>query len=300
MLTISCVYGTMCLKMIFLSSSSSDYILSPDFENVNIFGSILSNNKKFMLLGGATVKKSIFPVTQSEAKKRGIEHSSEANKNAPFPSRLRELRNGKGDSQADLAKVLGVSKSTVGLWENGDTMPDAESIYKMAKYYNVTADSILCLAPHNNYSTDEKIRIATEVTGLSNDSIKFLQYLNFHDDSDTSYAEAVNKQTISFINRVLENEGKDAKRNEYDGGTEEQLTLFMKMERYVTCSDSTTARIGESSGNMISFDEEVIPLVGTAAYFYKAALMDEIKRHLDKYRDIETGGADNGVHTAKD
>lgn len=233
----------------------------------------------------------------ARSERKGYDRFIVEKANNPLARGLRDLV--PSDKTSALAEALGCSVQAINQYKQGTAYPKTENLIKIADFCGVSVDYLLGITDIPTRNTT--VQAIHEYTGLSEDAIEFLNYLNFHDDSiDTSYAEAVNKQTISFINRVLENEGKDAKRNEYDGGTEPRLTLFMKMERYVTCSDSTTARIGESSGNSISFDEEVMPLVGTAAYFYKAALMDEIKRHLDKYRDIETGGADNGIHTVKD
>lgn len=87
-----------------------------------------------------------FPVTRRGAERQGIPFSSDANKNAPFPSQLRELRKEKGISQEVLAKTLGVSKSTVGLWETGDTLPDAKALHDIAVYFKVTSDYLLGLS----------------------------------------------------------------------------------------------------------------------------------------------------------
>lgn len=87
-----------------------------------------------------------FPVTRREAERQGVEFSSKVNKNTPFPTRLRELRAEKGVSQGELSRVLGVSKSTVGLWETGDTLPDARYVRALAEYFGVTADFILGLS----------------------------------------------------------------------------------------------------------------------------------------------------------
>lgn len=88
----------------------------------------------------------VFPATKKEAEKKGISYSSENNKNALFPSRLRTLRAEKGVSQAAFAAALGVSKSTIGLYETGDTLPDAKTLYDMAKYFSVTSDYLLGLS----------------------------------------------------------------------------------------------------------------------------------------------------------
>lgn len=92
----------------------------------------------------------IFPTTQKEAEKQGVQYSSANNKNCQFPSRLRELRESKGVSQAALAKEIGVSKSTVGLWETGDTLPDAKSICILAAFFDVNTDYILCQSDYRN------------------------------------------------------------------------------------------------------------------------------------------------------
>ena len=54
------------------------------------------------------MEQTFFPVTRREAERSGTKYSSEKNKNAGFPSRLRELRKKKGVSQyAELAKQIG-------------------------------------------------------------------------------------------------------------------------------------------------------------------------------------------------
>lgn len=76
-----------------------------------------------------------FPVTKKDAEKMGIPYSSEANKNALFPSRLRNLRKEKGVSQKELADFLGLSKSTVGLYETGDTLPRRPSTWQDGRVF---------------------------------------------------------------------------------------------------------------------------------------------------------------------
>lgn len=110
-----------------------------------------------------------FPVTQKKASQTGVERSSAANKNAIFPTQLRDLRREKGVSQDELSKILGVSKSTLGLWETGDTLPDARSLHDLAVYYGVSADYLLGLSDVRTANTD--VRAICEYTGLCNESI---------------------------------------------------------------------------------------------------------------------------------
>lgn len=116
-----------------------------------------------------------FPVTKREAEKAGIEYSSVANKNAMFPSRLRALREEKGISQANLASLLGVSKSTIGLYETGDTLPDIETADKLCDCFGVSADYLLGRSPTK--SQDIKTREVCAYTGLSEVAVNWLHDL---------------------------------------------------------------------------------------------------------------------------
>lgn len=111
-----------------------------------------------------------FPVTRREAERQGIQYSSERNKAASFPTQLRALREGKGVSQSVLSKALGVSKSTVGLWETGDTLPDAKSLHDMAEYFGVTADYLLGLST----ATRGEFHDFAKITHFNPATIQFL------------------------------------------------------------------------------------------------------------------------------
>lgn len=56
---------------------------------------------------------------------------------------LKELRNEKSVTQAELAEVLGISNRSISRWENGVTMPDFDLLIEMAKYYDVEVGEIL-------------------------------------------------------------------------------------------------------------------------------------------------------------
>ena len=111
----------------------------------------------------------IFPVTKKAAGKEGIKYSSEMNRNALFPSRLRELRNKLGVSQDKMAQALGVSKSTLGLYETGDTLPDARTLRDIAVYFNVSADWLLGLT--DTRSADIEVKQICKKTGLSEGAV---------------------------------------------------------------------------------------------------------------------------------
>ena len=59
-------------------------------------------------------------------------------------NRLRLLRKERGLLQRDIAKYLNIAVSTYSYWEKGTYEPDQNSLTKLADFYNVTVDYILC------------------------------------------------------------------------------------------------------------------------------------------------------------
>lgn len=57
-----------------------------------------------------------------------------------FSERLKELRIKRGYSQYDLAKKLGVSKSTISMMEVGSRQPSIEMMEALCDFFNVSMD----------------------------------------------------------------------------------------------------------------------------------------------------------------
>lgn len=72
---------------------------------------------------------------------------------------LKQLRNEKTMTQAQLAEQLGVSNRSISRWENGTTMPDFDLLIELAKYYQVEMDELL-----NGERKDEHMNRETEET----------------------------------------------------------------------------------------------------------------------------------------
>jgi len=60
-------------------------------------------------------------------------------------NRIRQLREERGLTQEQLGKILNVQKAAISKYEKGRTLPDSESLKKLAKFFNVSADYLLCL-----------------------------------------------------------------------------------------------------------------------------------------------------------
>lgn len=81
-------------------------------------------------------------------------------------NRLRKLRGDK--TQIEFAKVVGLSRVTVGYYENGDRIPDSLKLRKIAERCNVSADYLLGLTndPRRNSSSIDELGITTDAIDI--------------------------------------------------------------------------------------------------------------------------------------
>lgn len=96
--------------------------------------------------------------------------------NFDVANRIKELRRNYGISQKKFSEILAVSKSTVGLWETGETLPNAECLYNISLLFDVSSDWLIGL-------TDKKQKETSvfEYTGLTKDSVDAIRNM---DDKD--------------------------------------------------------------------------------------------------------------------
>ena len=59
-------------------------------------------------------------------------------------TRIRELRTERGLSQAQLGEVLNAAQTTVSGWENSGKNPDIPMLKRMAGYFGVSVDYLIC------------------------------------------------------------------------------------------------------------------------------------------------------------
>lgn len=75
---------------------------------------------------------------------------------SPFSDKVKKLRKEKGWSQDEFAAKIGVQGRHIGKYENGSTMPNSETVIKMAKVFEVSTDYLLL--EEVNASPTSKIR----------------------------------------------------------------------------------------------------------------------------------------------
>ena len=61
-----------------------------------------------------------------------------------FAEKLAELRGARSLTQSELGAALGVSGQTVSKWENGASEPDIRMLLKLAEFFGITTDALLC------------------------------------------------------------------------------------------------------------------------------------------------------------
>ena len=59
--------------------------------------------------------------------------------------RIKALREQKDLTQTELAKLLGITRSSVNAWEMGISVPSTQYVVELAHLFKVTTDYLLCV-----------------------------------------------------------------------------------------------------------------------------------------------------------
>ena len=76
-------------------------------------------------------------------------------------------RKARGLTQEQLAEAVGVARQTVSKWETGETVPDAESLGKLASVLGFSVDRALGLEPEEDEDGMEWLILGGTVIGLA-------------------------------------------------------------------------------------------------------------------------------------
>ena len=114
----------------------------------------------------------------------------------PFPTRLRAVMDQKDIKPEEIAKGIGSTRQSVNYYKNGDRVPDAETLCKMATFLGVSSDYLLGLT--NTASMNEDIQAAAKTTGLSGLSIEALRAMSEYERNSNRVGN------IEMLNAILE------------------------------------------------------------------------------------------------
>ncbi|WP_252237452.1 helix-turn-helix transcriptional regulator [Clostridium sp. ZBS17] len=116
-----------------------------------------------------------------------------------FGERLRQLRKEKELTLRDLGKDLDISFTSLGKYERNERQPDFETLEKIAEYFNVMIDYLLCRTDIKTF--DEHIFI--------NDIRHLQEKLKAVNPENRKKIVAIIDYTYLLLNRHLENDSID-------------------------------------------------------------------------------------------
>lgn len=218
-----------------------------------------------------------------------------------FPSRLRELMKDTETKQKDLAKALGKKPQTVSLYTQGQSFPDVNVLYKIASYFNVSADWLIG-RPDSTKTIDVDIQAVRKYTGLSEKAINRLHELS----------EYIKENPAGFIQNpfdvLLTFDGPEYTLQP-DGARVSASKVFSVSlaeylhERSMEAGPETIAELDdESNAELLSLSEQlatigytVVPKQRVTSAILQDAC-DALKALFTEYCDNMRGAEDDGKH----
>jgi transcriptional regulator with XRE-family HTH domain len=91
-----------------------------------------------------------------------------------FGKRLKELRKKNELTQSDLARIINVSPSTIGMYERENRQPTVETLNHLANHFEVTVDYLLGRTNKRNFNKEKSSTIQIEKE-LSNKELRTLE-----------------------------------------------------------------------------------------------------------------------------
>lgn len=79
---------------------------------------------------------------------------------------LKTVRKKKKISQQKLADIIGVSRSTIAMWETGGSQPDNDSLSRLASFFNCTTDYLLGRTDEPEYELRTDLPEALKKIGI--------------------------------------------------------------------------------------------------------------------------------------
>nr|WP_325186608.1 helix-turn-helix transcriptional regulator [uncultured Oscillibacter sp.] len=157
-----------------------------------------------------------------------------------FGERLRKLRKQRGLSQNELSKHIGISKSSVNMYERGEREPSFETLEAIADYFNVDMDFLLGRSPI--YRIQENLNLEKLSVSARQQLIEILEALVGDDeenlalslekmDQSTSLSESDMEQLSGFFNSLYIALIQESLNSSIDEEEKEQLRKLLEGKR---------------------------------------------------------------------
>lgn len=116
-----------------------------------------------------------------------------------FQNVLKSLRKANGLTQDELAKILKISRSTVGMYENGSREPDYETLESIADFFNVDIDYLLGRTNKTTLIPDTHYYLNDDARELAQFMFENPEYKVLFDAS-----RKVKKEDIDFVKQMID------------------------------------------------------------------------------------------------
>ena len=189
--------------------------------------------------------------------------------------RIRTLRGEK--SQDKVAADLLISRGALSFYENGERKPDAEIIYRICKYFDVTSDYLLGLSTVDKY--DANLQSVCDYTGLSKLNIQFLNKLvklkYIHNEyrirNEGSMKQEYHIEYIDIISKILE-------------CLNEERTILEEMARAILVNENVKDSFTHTLSKVIEenlYDIDANSYEVLSGYRYKSFCIQQILSKVD-------------------
>ena len=123
-----------------------------------------------------------------------------------FPNIFRKIREQSGLTQQQMADKLGVSRSAIGMYENGEREPNFETLELIADTFNVDMNYLLGKKPTTEVIPDRYY--------LDNDARNMAQFMYENPEYKVLFdaSRKVKKEDIDFVKQMIDrmsNKGDD-------------------------------------------------------------------------------------------
>ena len=78
-------------------------------------------------------------------------------------NRIRDLREDMDLRQSDLAEKTGIDQRTISNYETGRTVPDAYALIKLADFFGVSIDYLVCRTQQDLFTKERRLRAIEKI-----------------------------------------------------------------------------------------------------------------------------------------
>lgn len=163
-----------------------------------------------------------------------------------YSSPLKELRTEKHLKQVDVSGIIQCTLKTYRSWEKGYVYPEGQSLIKLSKLFEVSADYILGLNPCRHVGNKE-IR---EATGLTENCIEVLRFINSPPKGMSAEVRGFNQKTLIMVNLLLQAERDKLFIGPFGPDDNNLRNVFTEMYDYVFADEAKIEYLGSNDGTI--------------------------------------------------